>query len=164
MADAIILHPRAKDLTGLTFGRLVANKPIGRQGNKIVWECTCVCGNTSTARGIDLTSGRRKSCGCSRGSGGNALTYLRGTHTHTIWRGMRSRCNNKSHDSYKYYGGKGIKVCERWSSFRNFISDMGIIPEGMSLERLDNNVGYCPDNCTIIPLSDQWKNKSNVKR
>lgn len=81
------------------------------------------------------------------------------TKTRRVWRGMIYRCTKPTHASYKDYGGRGIKVCERWlDSFEEFLRDMGIRPEGYSIERIDVNGNYCPENCKWIPRNDQPKN------
>jgi hypothetical protein len=82
------------------------------------------------------------------------------TPTHRTWISMRRRCNELTHDQYKYYGGAGIKVCERWQdSFENFLADMGEMPEGYSIERKDVNGNYEPSNCKWIPMAEQALNR-----
>lgn len=82
------------------------------------------------------------------------------TLTQYVWNEMKARCANKNHKSYKNYGGRGITVCDRWeSSFQDFVEDMGLKPSGFSLERIDNNKGYYPENCTWIPRNMQSKNR-----
>jgi hypothetical protein len=78
-----------------------------------------------------------------------------------MWKHMRSRCNNPNNSRYADYGGRGIKVCERWSMFNNFIKDMGPKPEGKSLDRVDNSKGYSPENCRWSTIKEQANNKRN---
>lgn len=79
------------------------------------------------------------------------------------WYSIKSRCENKNNDSYKNYGGRGIRVCDRWQKFENFLEDMGnSFKEGMSIERIDNNGNYCKENCKWIPMIEQVRNKRNV--
>lgn len=80
--------------------------------------------------------------------------------TYNSWRGMRERCNNPNHKFYKNYGGRGVKVCKRWAKFVNFLEDMGVKPEGLTLDRMENNLGYFPENCKW----STWKEQHNNKR
>lgn len=91
--------------------------------------------------------------------------YLGGkeSSTHAIWRGMIARCENTKNASYPRYGGRGIKVCERWQSFENFLADMGERPAGMSVDRADNDGDYEPGNCRWVGHSDQQKNKVSTR-
>jgi hypothetical protein len=78
-----------------------------------------------------------------------------------IWSGIRTRCLNKNDKAYFKYGGRNITLCERWMTFSNFLSDMGRCPEGKSIDRIDNNKGYCPDNCKWSTFTEQNRNKRN---
>lgn len=83
---------------------------------------------------------------------------------HAVWRSMLARCSNENHRFYSNYGGRGIKVCRKWYKYENFISDMGDRPaKGYSLERINNNKGYAPNNCRWATRSEQQKNKSTTK-
>lgn len=84
-----------------------------------------------------------------------------GSRTYRIWTGMRSRCLNPTNHSYARYGGRGVTVCERWTSYEAFLADMGYAPEGHSIERVDNAGGYEPSNCRWIPMAEQARNKRN---
>src|ERR1700680_3607781 len=83
--------------------------------------------------------------------------------TYSTWRSMRTRCRNPEHDSFSYYGGRGIKVCPRWEWFRNFLSDMGDKPMGYSLDRIDVNGPYSKENCRWVCFATQAHNRRNTK-
>ena len=141
----------ALDLTGNRFGHLTV---IARAGTdkfrKAAWMCACECGNTKVIVGQSLVSGASQSCGCKkhgRPIGHGHATRLRGrSNTYSSWRAMRYRCLDPQNNAYRYYGGRGISVCERWDSFDNFLSDMGERPAGHVLSRIDHAKGYSPEN------------------
>lgn len=83
--------------------------------------------------------------------------------SHYVWRSMMDRCTKPNNQAYKYYGGRGITVCERWKQYENFLADMGVPGKGMSLDRIDNNKGYEPNNCRWTTKSEQQKNKSTTR-
>ena len=85
------------------------------------------------------------------------------TPTYTIWASMHARCNNSKNKAYKWYGGRGIVVCDRWKDFRHFLSDMGERPKGLTIERKDNDGNYKPNNCKWATQQEQQQNKRGVK-
>jgi hypothetical protein len=151
------------DLTGRRFGRLVVRAEAGRKLGSILWLCDCDCGNESLVTGCHLRApSATRSCGCAKRERLLALAPVRSAailrHGHAgrgkksraynSWSAMLQRCTNPYVRSYKYYGDRGITVCERWrESFEAFFADMGEPPEGHTLDRIDNEGNYQPDNC-----------------
>lgn len=161
--------PKFVDLTGQKFGKL---KVLGQAGKdkwgNFRWLCRCECGQEKIICGTDLKSGKTKSCGCLR----KEVTIKRSTKNgHNIkietsriydsWRNMIQRCTNPNRNDYKNYGGRGITVCERWSGengFIHFLEDMGERPKGCSIDRINNNKGYCKENCRWVTPTQQARN------
>ena len=158
------------ELTGLTFGRLTAIKRVGIYGSSSKsygWLCRCKCGNEKIVLATRLKRGVTKSCGClqreiAKSSGDRARTHgASKTTTYNIWSSMMQRCGNPSAKDYHRYGGKGIKVCKDWQTFDGFFADMGHRPAGMSLDRIDNDLGYNASNCRWANAKTQQRNKNN---
>ncbi len=164
--------PAPKDITGQKFSRLTAIRFTGEsKSSGRVWECVCDCGNTVEVPIGKLNSGHTKSCGCQKIEStikrSTKHGYAKRGHQNkawSIWAGMRKRCFNPKSVGYDNYGGRGITICERWEKFENFIEDMGECPEDYSIERIDVNKGYEPNNCKWIPLNEQSKNTTRVIR
>ena len=155
---------RALQIAGKKFGYLHvverALQDVTRHQSH--WLCQCVCGKQVAVRGAALTGGNTKSCGCIPGTGtlrhGHTKRNER-TRTYSTWAGMRKRCGNPNENCYPHYGGRGIKVCERWEVFENFLADMGEKPVGMSIDRIDNDGDYEPGNCRWATAKEQGQNK-----
>ncbi len=157
-----------KDITGMTFGKMRVISCAGKdKNNSAIWNCICECGTEKIAVGYSLRIGAIKSCGCySHNLAGDRqrthghTTKGHQTKTYQIWSGMIARCRNPKHISYRYYGARGIDVCEHWLTFSNFLADMGEKPPGHSIERKDNDKNYTPDNCKWATRAEQHSNTS----
>lgn len=151
---------RRKDISGQTFGRLTAIRDVGKRGRKRLWLCACECGNETFGTADDLASGHKRSCGCLQPE---AAIVAHTTHgmsrsaEYKIWLAMLKRCRKPYSISYCNYGERGIDVCDEWAnSFEAFYSDMGDRPSTKhSIDRIDNDVGYCKDNCRWATRTEQ---------
>lgn len=160
---------RAKNLKLKKFGRLtvIERHHQNTSAGKARWKCACVCGSYKVVISDSLLSGRTVSCGCYRdeilaeqqklhhGHSRRGLT----TSTYRIWADMLKRCTNSKHWAWKYYGGRGIKVCRRWFDFRNFLIDMGTRPKNLTLDRINNDKGYHRENCRWATRTIQARNR-----
>lgn len=140
--------PAFKNLTGQRFSRWTVIERGPNLGRHVRWLCRCECGNTALVASTNLVKGISRSCGCLHID--TISTHRRtGTPEHRTWIAMKSRCYTKSNIGYPYYGGRGIAVCDRWvHNFENFLADMGERPgPEYSLDRINSNDNYSPDNC-----------------
>lgn len=154
------------DLRGLIFGQLtVVEFSVSKKYCGVFrrfWKCICSCGNETEALGISLSYGKTKSCGCADIK--RKTTHgLSKTPEYRVWAGIIQRCCNKNNARFSDYGGRGIVVCSEWFSFENFINDVGCRPsEDHSIDRKDNNKGYCKSNCKWSTRSEQQRNKRPI--
>lgn len=154
------------NLIGHKYGRLTVIESAGtvsygQSDKKAMWMCRCDCGTIKAVSGNALRSGHTTSCGCRLKEIQECPSRSHGmteTREYRIWQAMRSRCRNTNTQNYCNYGGRGIRVCDRWESFETFFADMGPCPDGFSIERLNNDGNYEPSNCVWADRTSQARN------
>lgn len=158
---------KKKELTGESFGKLLVLEKAENIGKNTRWLCLCECGKKKTILTYNLLSGRSKSCGCVRGEKLGNLTRTHsgsGTKIYDIYKGMKQRCGNVKNPAYKYYGDRGICICNEWLEnfevFREWSLSNGY-KDGLSIDRRDPNGGYNPANCRWVSMHKQQNNKLN---
>ena len=159
------------DMKGKRYGRYVVIRYMGEnKRHESLWECKCDCGNIKVIPGIRLRKGGALSCGCLHKDEMIKRQTTHGlshTRIHDIWKELKQRCTNKSNSKYKYYGEKGITVCDEWSnSFINFYnwSIENGYNDTLTIDRIDSSKGYDPSNCRWVSYKVQNNNKSDNKR
>jgi len=153
-----------QDLKGRRFGRWIVLKPDSDKKDHCT--CRCDCGTEKSVFRYDLLSGKSKSCGCL-----NRDIFLKMVTTHGksytsiyhVWNGMNERCYNHKSKSYKNYGGRGISVCPKWHSFEGFYEDVGDVPKGKTIDRIDNDGNYCLENLRFATPTEQNRNQRTYK-
>jgi len=170
----IALKPRgrkANNNIGSRYGHLLVVQRSGSKNRKAVWECVCDCGKTVFVTSSHLETGNTKSCGCFKRE---LVSLQKTTHGHArqgaktveynVWADIIKRCKNSNSKNYHNYGGRGIKVCDRWLSYENFFADMGLRPSSKhSIERKEVNGDYEPSNCCWATRQEQQRNTRRTR-
>lgn len=152
------------DLIGQRFGRLLVVKQATSKNQKTMWECLCDCGNTTVVPAGDLKSQKVTSCKCYNREISSTHKMSK-TKIYKVWSNMKSRCLNDKWPRYKDYGGRGITVCDKWLTFEGFYEDMHHgYEEGLSIDRIDVNGNYEPNNCKWSTPKEQSRNQRTNHR
>lgn len=158
---------RLHEAIGQRFGKILVVSAIHKPKSLTKFLCRCDCGATTTPNAWNVIYGITTSCGCrqkERASSANLTHGKSQTSIYRRWAKMKERCLSKDSNDFKHYGGRGIKVCDRWMKFENFCKDMGEIPPGTTLERINNEGNYEPGNCRWATWADQKNNtRQNIK-
>lgn len=159
----------AIDIAGKTYNRLTVIKRVANNKyGDAMWECKCSCGSITVVLGSSLRRGHVKSCGCLAKEIHKKEKYKHGlskTRLYKIFHAMKSRCLNKNNQEYCFYGGKGVTICEEWindfNKFYEWAYSHGY-NDSLTIDRIDNNKGYSPDNCQWSTRAEQNRNTSRI--
>lgn len=165
-----------KDLTGQKFGRLTVIERAGSDHHhRATWKCQCDCGEVRIICGFNLLSAQAKSCGCLRAENlkwCNIKHGKRKSRLYHVWQNIKKRCSNPNVHNYHRYGGRGITVCDEWRDDFGKFYEWAIAngydenaPYGQcTIDRIDNDKGYSPDNCRWVDVKTQNNNKTNNRK
>ena len=165
----------AKDMMNLRFTRLTVidrapNRVVNKNSCLAMWKCKCDCGQTVIVSGSDLRNGHTRSCGCLQVDKAKEAQTVHGyskTKLNCIWNSMKQRCNNPNDSHYHRYGARGITYCKEWESFKPFMewAIANGYQEGLTLDRIDNDGNYCPENCRWLSRKDHAiKTQEDMKK
>lgn len=160
--------PKASNLAGMRFGKLIVTERAGTSSGNATWYCLCDCGKKTVVTACNLKHGGTVSCGCHRDTNVSSINKTHGksnTDEYHCWLHMHARCSNRESSDYPNYGGRGIKVCERWLLFEAFLADMGERPSRRhSIDRINNDGDYGPGNCRWATREQQGNNKRSNRK
>ena len=164
---------KALNIAGQRFGRLTVIERVESPRAQAQWRCVCDCGKETVVRSQDLRNGHTKSCGCYGLEVSVSHTPSFSTHKESrsrlyrVWIGMKGRCNNCKNKAYSYYGGRGIKVCQNWDESYALFRDWALAngyQENLTIDRIDVNGNYCPENCRWVSMKVQMNNTRANRR